>query len=655
MIRSRLARVGVLAFLLALVGAVPALAQATDPGTGTSVDGSAEAEIPTEILLVDATRDAQGYAVLRTGSVPRSALVTVNGATATIDEVAPLSAAEPADRTPTGQSVMFVLDNADTGRTDTVAQLELAKDAIREVIVGLPTGTRIGLVTTGGGANLWFAFRSDLDAVLDALDRVTPAGQSALWDAVKLGASRFADDEGRAVGSMVVVPLTAEVESSVGYDAARGEVIAQDLEAHVIGLASGGIPGSELRALTSLSGGTYQEAATHEALQDLAPAVAASVGNTYLLAFSSSELQANGDLRIQLDASEASATYVPGSITRGAALAVQVEVGEGVSGPFSGTKGLLLGVGLAALAAGLLTWAVVVLVQKPKSDLAEILQVYAQQSGGEIAPEVRMALLQRAVQATETFAARQGILAKTEARLEAADMPLRAGEALTFQLGIVAGAGLLGLLGTRNLLLTVALVLAGILLPPMIVDLKAKKRRKRFEEQLPDMLTLLASTLKAGYSFMQGVEAVSREVDGPMGQELRRVVTEAQLGRPVEEALSSSAERMQSLDFAWAVMAVGIQREVGGNLAEILLTVADTMVARNRLRGEVKALTAEGKVSAVVLGLLPLGLGVVMFVINPDYMGLLFSDMLGRIMLGLGILGMLVGFLWMKKIITIEI
>jgi tight adherence protein B len=160
------------------------------------------------------------------------------------------------------------------------------------------------------------------------------------------------------------------------------------------------------------------------------------------------------------------------------------------------------------------------------------------------------------------------------------------------------------------------------------------------------MLTLLASTLKAGYSFMQGVEAVSREVDGPMGQELRRVVS---------EALSSSAERMQSLDFAWAVMAVGIQREVGGNLAEILLTVADTMVARNRLRGEVQALTAEGKVSAVVLGLLPLGLGLVMFVINPDYMGLLFSDLLGRIMLGLGILGMLVGFLWMKKIITIEI
>lgn len=655
MIRRRLARVGVLAFLLALVGAVPALAQAAEPGTGASADGSAEAAIPTEILLVDATRDAQGYAVLRTGSVPRSALVTVNGATATIDEVAPLSAAEPADRTPTGQSVMFVLDNADTGRTDTAAQLELAKDAVREVIVGLPTGTRIGLVTTGGGANLWFAFRSDLDAVLDALDRVTPAGQSALWDAVKLGASRFADDEGRAVGSMVVIPLTAEVESAVGYDAARGEVIAQDLEAHVIGLASGGIPGSELRALASLSGGTYQEAATHEELQGLAPAVAASVGNTYLLAFSSPELQANGDLRIQLDASEASATYVPGSITRGAALAVQVEVGEGVSGPFSGRQGLLLGVGLAALAAGLLTWAVVVLVQKPKSDLAEILQVYAQQSGGEVPPEVRMALLQRAVQATETFAARQGILAKTEARLEAADMPLRAGEALTFQLGIVAGAGLLGLLGTRNLLVTVALVLAGILLPPMIVDLKAKKRRKRFEEQLPDMLTLLASTLKAGYSFMQGVEAVSREVDGPMGQELRRVVTEAQLGRPVEDALSSSAERMQSLDFAWAVMAVGIQREVGGNLAEILLTVADTMVARNRLRGEVKALTAEGKVSAVVLGLLPLGLGLVMFVINPDYMGLLFSDMLGRIMLGLGILGMAVGFLWMKKIITIEI
>ena len=110
---------------------------------------------------------------------------------------------------------------------------------------------------------------------------------------------------------------------------------------------------------------------------------------------------------------------------------------------------------------------------------------------------------------------------------------------------------------------------------------------------------------------MQGVEAVSQEVAEPMGRELRRVVTEARLGRPLEEALEGVADRMESGDFAWAVMAIRIQREVGGNLAELLVTVAETMTERERLRRDVDALTAEGKISAIVLGILPVGLGAV--------------------------------------------
>ena len=131
----------------------------------------------------------------------------------------------------------------------------------------------------------------------------------------------------------------------------------------------------------------------------------------------------------------------------------------------------------------------------------------------------------------------------------------------------------------------------------------ANRRRKQFLAQLPDMLQLLSGTLRAGYSLMQGVEAVSQEVGDPMGQELRRVVTEARLGRPLEEALDGVAERMDSPDFAWAVMAIRIQREVGGNLAELLMTVAETMTQRERLRRDVAALTAEGRISAIVLGL----------------------------------------------------
>jgi tight adherence protein B len=154
---------------------------------------------------------------------------------------------------------------------------------------------------------------------------------------------------------------------------------------------------------------------------------------------------------------------------------------------------------------------------------------------------------------------------------------------------------------------------------------------------------------------MQGVEAVSQEVSEPMGQELRRVVTESRLGRPLEESLDGVAERMASPDFAWAVMAIRIQREVGGNLSELLLTVAETMTQRERLRRDIKSLTAEGRISAIILGFLPLGLAFAMWAINPEYIGTLFNTTFGKGLHILAHIGMLVGFAWMRQIIKIEI
>ena len=154
---------------------------------------------------------------------------------------------------------------------------------------------------------------------------------------------------------------------------------------------------------------------------------------------------------------------------------------------------------------------------------------------------------------------------------------------------------------------------------------------------------------------LQGVEAVSKEVGDPMGQELRRVITEARLGREIEDSMDAVATRMASPDFAWAVMAIGIQREVGGNLNELLMSVADTMIARERLKREIGALTAEGKMSAGVLSFLPPGLGFVMWIMNPEYVGVLFTEFLGNVFLGLGVVSALIGLAWMKKVITVDV
>ena len=127
------------------------------------------------------------------------------------------------------------------------------------------------------------------------------------------------------------------------------------------------------------------------------------------------------------------------------------------------------------------------------------------------------------------------------------------------------------------------------------------------------------------------------------------------MGRPLDLALEDMAARLKSPDFEWTVMAIGIQREVGGNLAELLETVAETMVERERLRRDVKALTAEGKVSAIVIGILPIGLGGAMWVINPSYINVLFTDSVGQVMAaGSGLLAVF-GFWWMKKTIEIDV
>jgi tight adherence protein B len=175
-----------------------------------------------------------------------------------------------------------------------------------------------------------------------------------------------------------------------------------------------------------------------------------------------------------------------------------------------------------------------------------------------------------------------------------------------------------------------------------------------FASQLPDVLKLTASSLRAGFSLLQGLEAVTKQLREPSAGELQRVLTEARLGRPVEDALEAAAARIRNRDFSESVAAVRIQQEAGGNLASLFDTLADTMVQRLRLRREVRTLTAEGRLTAYILGLLPLTLGIFIFAINRSYMETLFQSVAGKAML-LGSLALqIVGFYWMYRIVNIE-
>ena len=263
--------------------------------------------------------------------------------------------------------------------------------------------------------------------------------------------------------------------------------------------------------------------------------------------------------------------------------------------------------------------------------------------------------LRRAVELTTNLARRRGILGAVERSLRAADVPVRPAELLLAQgcaVVLIPGAVLLLTRSTVFAVFGFVAVSAG---PMLALRFLSARRRKRFAMQLPDALTTLAGSLRAGRSVGQALDALSRELADPMGRELRKVVAETRLGRPLHDALSDAVERVNSPDFRWTVLAMQIQAEVGGNLAELLDQVAATVRERSRMKGEVKALTAEGRASAMMLVVMVPGLGLFMAAINPTYMSPLISTSIGKVLIAVSAVMIGGGYFWMSRMVKIDV
>jgi tight adherence protein B len=253
------------------------------------------------------------------------------------------------------------------------------------------------------------------------------------------------------------------------------------------------------------------------------------------------------------------------------------------------------------------------------------------------------------------FADRQGFADRLDAELEAAGVSLRSGEFVVITVVAALIGAVLGAAIFRSFVLAGVFGAVGGIGPTLALRTALKRRAEQLREQLPDVLTIMASSLRAGHSFLQSLDTVAKEIAQPAASEFQRVVAEIRLGRPADDALEAMSERVGSDDFRWAVLAVNIQREVGGNLAEILDNVADTLRERATIRRQIRVLTAEGRLSAWVLCCLPIALALYMYAVNPDYISLLFTSTYGLVML-IGALVLLgIGILWMRKIIDIDV
>jgi len=247
--------------------------------------------------------------------------------------------------------------------------------------------------------------------------------------------------------------------------------------------------------------------------------------------------------------------------------------------------------------------------------------------------------------------------------LAQADLKLKPGEFVALMVIFAFAFAVLGyFIGTRSLLIALVGAVVGLFIPRIYVRTQKKKRLVKFNDQLGDMLGLMVNGLRAGYSVMQAMESVSRELPSPISDEFRRVVQEIQLGVTTEKALDNLLRRIPSDDLDLVITAMNVQREVGGNLAEILDTISHTIRERVRLKGEIRVLTSQMDASATLLSVLPVGVIFVLYLINREYVMLLVSPEsnsgpipCGFVSLGVAAILIVSGYFVIKKMGNIEV
>lgn len=552
--------------------------------------------------------------------------------------------------------VALVLDTSGSMRAN--GKIDAARQAAGAFLGQKAARDQVALVFFSNVPMVVSNFTADPEHSGGALVGLQPSGETALWDAVAVGAELFS---GRPdlVPTIVVLSDGADTVSTRGPDEAIAAAKTVNARVYAVALEGGAESDAPaLRRLAEATGGSFTTTTDPAQLRPIYDRIQAAISGQYELTWTSKVDPGQLDLAVSAGGAVARASTTAGAITGESTASPEVVVHPRMPGVFDGPFAHVAAAVLAFVAVGAFVAGLGLALLRDRTDLGRTLRPYV---GESAAPEeaggarslVESAIVKRAVEATASLARQQGLLDSIETKLDQADLKLRPAEALFFVTAATAVLAI-GALAVDPLLAVLVLVL-GMLMPMAVLNAAVARRRRAFTALLPDTLQLLASSLRAGYSLPQAFAAVASEAEEPMARELGRIVVEQELGRPLDRALDDAAGRMGSPDFEWAVLAIKIQREVGGNLAELLTTVSETMVSRERLRREVRTLTAEGRMSTTFLLALPFVVGAVMVVRNPGYMNVLLENNVGRA-LAIGSLGLLIaGYFWMRKIVEIEL
>ncbi|MBD3926993.1 type II secretion system F family protein [Nocardioides cavernae] len=519
--------------------------------------------------------------------------------------------------------------------------------AVDAFLAAAPPDVRIGLIPFAGDLGDVIKPTLDHEAVRAALADVTLRKGTAVYDAMAEGLAQVGTDGSR---SLLVLSDGGDTNSSTTLEVVTKDAQDNGVVVDVVSLAN---PGNA-ETMATLAEGTGGQVIPSEqgALQSVFSAQANALAQQLLVTFERpDDVAAEVNLGITVDADETSYTD-SAFISLGVPSSAPDLVSSGHA--LVGTPGMLGGA--LALALGLAGVLAVAIAGPNRSSADRRIDAYFGKSsagGGKRKGNTGADLRGSAVALTDKVVSKD-LEGRISGRLAGAGSALTASEWLLLHAAIAVGAAVAGFVLSGAGFAVMGLVL-GLVGPWLYLKIRHVRRLRTFNSQLAETLGLMAGGLQAGLSLPQAVDSVVREGNEPMAGELRRALIEQRLGVDITDALEGVGERMQSEDFSWIVMAIRIQREVGGNLAEILHTVADTLRERDYLRRQVRALSAEGRLSGYILTALPPGLFFYMMFANPDYVEVLYTTMTGWILIVVAGFLLALGGFAMAKLAKVEV
>jgi tight adherence protein B len=541
-----------------------------------------------------------------------------------------------------------------------------AKAAALAFLNAVPADVRVGLVTFSDRAIIRVTPTKDRSVVARAVTGLSANGETALYDAVGVALDQAGTGGARNV---LILSDGGDTRSKTSLAATRSRIRDSKAIVDAVAFRTNEAQGAVLGQLATSSGG---HVITTSQAADLAQAFAETardISNQVLVTAPVPESAAGRSVTVSVSARAGSTALTDSAFTALPAAASSAAQSDYGPKPVKLGSSRLASRGVLYAALGALFLGITVLLwmatgalrRSSTGRIRSRLSIYT--LTGRLAKEKQettvlgdSAVARSAMELAGRVVKQRGMEMELARRLEAAGVPLRPTEWLLIHVGIAIGAAFLFLLlSGGGFVATVVGLLIGLVLPFAYLMVKESRRTSAFLAQLPDTLQLIAGSLSAGYSLPQGIDTVVREGAHPIAGEFQKAIVESRLGVPMEDALDGVAERMRSKDFAWIVMAIRIQREVGGNLAQVLTTVSATLRERERLRRQVKVLSAEGRLSAWILGLLPIVFALYLLLVRRAYIKPLYTESLGLALLIVwGVLAV-VGVFWLRKAVKVEV